>query len=79
MMLVKIYYVSSVYVGGYGSLSESGTCVFRDIQTTQPTSDGDVTVVTNCCANCVEPSRPQECGPDLPFFGQASHADPLDG
>ena len=28
------------------------------LQTTQPTSGGAVTVVTNCCENCVEPSRP---------------------
>ena len=35
---------------------------------TQPTSGGAVTAVTNCCANCVEPSRPQQCGPDLPFW-----------
>ena len=28
------------------------------LQTTQPTSGGAVTAVTNCCANCVEPSRP---------------------
>ena len=46
------------------------------IQTTQPTSGGAVTADKNCCANCVEPSRPQQWGPDLPFFG---HADPLDG
>ena len=31
------------------------------------------------CANCVEPPRPQQWGPDLPFFGHAGHADPLDG
>ena len=43
---------------------------------TQPTSGGAVTADKNCCANCVEPSRPQQWGPDLPFFG---HADPLDG
>ena len=24
-------YVGSVYVGGYGGLSESGLCVFRDL------------------------------------------------
>ena len=42
----------------------------------QPTSGGAVTVVSSCCANCVEPPRPQQWGPDLPFFG---HADPLDG
>ena len=49
------------------------------LQTTQPTSGGAVTAYKNCCANCVEPSRPQQWGPDLPFFGHASHADPLDG
>ena len=32
--------------------------LFR-LQTTQPTSGGVVTAVTNCCANCVETSRPQ--------------------
>ena len=25
------YYVGSVYVGGYGGLSESGLCVFREL------------------------------------------------
>ena len=45
----------------------------------QPTSGGAVTADKNCCANCVEPSRPQQWGPDLPFFGHAGHADPLDG
>ena len=49
------------------------------LQTTQPTSGGAVTVVSSCCANCVEPPRPQQWGPDLPFFGHAGHADPLDG
>ena len=29
------------------------------LQTTQPTSGGAVTVVTNGCANCVKPSHPQ--------------------
>ena len=46
------------------------------LQTTQPTSGEAVTVVSSCCVNCVEPPRPQQWGPDLPFFG---HADPLDG
>ena len=46
------------------------------LQTTQPTSGGVVTADSSCCANCVEPPRPQQWGPDLPFFG---HADPLDG
>ena len=49
------------------------------LQTTQPTSGGAVTVVSSCCANCVEPPRPQQWGSDLPFFGHAGHADPLDG
>ena len=48
-------------------------------QTTQPTSGGAVTANSNCCANCVEPPRPQQGGPDLPFFWHAGHADPLDG
>ena len=30
MMFVKMY-VGSVYVGGYGGLSESGFCVFREL------------------------------------------------
>ena len=49
------------------------------LQTTQPTSGGAVTADSSCCANCVEPPRPQQWGPDLPFFGHAGHADPLDG
>ena len=53
-------------------------CASR-LQTTQPTSGGAVTVVSSCCANCVESPRPQQWGPDLPFFGHAGHADPLDG
>ena len=51
----------------------------RGLQTTQPTSGGAVTVVSSCCANCVEPPRPPQWGPNLPFFGHAGHADPLDG
>ena len=39
---------------------------FSRLQTTQPTSGEAVTAVTNCCANCVETSRPQQWGPDLP-------------
>ena len=49
------------------------------LQTTQPISGGAVTAVTNCWANCVETSRPQKWRSDLQFFGQAGHADPLDG
>ena len=48
------------------------------LQTTQPISGGAVTADSNCCANCVEPPRPHQWGPDLPVFW-ACHADPLDG
>ena len=41
---------------------------FSRLQTTQPTCGGAVTAVINCCANCVEPSRPQQWGPDIPFL-----------
>ena len=51
----------------------------KRLQTTQPTSGGAVTADSSRCANCVEPPRPQQWGPDLPFFGHAGHADPLDG
>ena len=40
---------------------------FSRLQTTHPTSGGAVTAVINCCANCVEPYRPQQWGPDIPF------------
>ena len=53
--------------------------VVARLQTTQPTSGGAVTADSSCCATCVEPTRPQQWGPDLPFFGHAGHADPLDG
>ena len=49
------------------------------LQASQPTGGGAVTTDSSCCANCVEPSRPWQWGPDLPFFGHAGHADPLDG
>ena len=49
------------------------------LQTTHHTSGGAVTVVSSCCANCVEPPRPQQWESDLPFFGHSGHADPLDG
>ena len=35
---------------------------------TQPTSGGAVTADTNCCANCLETSRPQQWTPDSLFF-----------
>ena len=40
--------------------------------TTHHTSSGAVTADTSGCANCVEPSRPQQCGPDLLFWGMAA-------
>ena len=42
----------------------------KRLQTTHPISGGTVTAVTNCCANCVEPSRHQQWGNDLPFLGK---------
>ena len=39
------------------------------LQTTQPTSGVAVTRDSSCCANCVEPPRPQQWGPDLSFLG----------
>ena len=49
------------------------------LTTTQPTSGGAVTADSSRCANCVEPPRPQQWGPDLLFFWHAGHADPMDG
>ena len=46
------------------------------LQTTQPTSGGAVTAVTNCCAYSVEPPRPRKWGPDLPFFGASRPCGP---
>ena len=43
--------------------------ILRWLQTTKPTSGGAVTADSSCCANCVEPPRPQQWGPDLPFLG----------
>ena len=47
---------------------------FSRLQLTQPTSGGAVTAVINYCANCVELSRPQQWGPDIPFFWQANNS-----
>ena len=52
---------------------------FTWLQTTQPTSGGAVTADSTCCANCVEPPRPQPWGARFTVFGHAGHADPLDG
>ena len=40
----------------------------KRLQTTQPTSGGAVTADSSCCANCVEPSRPQQWGPNYRFL-----------
>ena len=45
---------------------------FSRLQTTQPTSGGSVTAVTNCCENCVKPSRPKQWGPDILGFDKAA-------
>ena len=47
----------------------------KRLQTTQSKSGG---AVTNCYANCVDPSRPQQWGPDLPVVC-CQPCDPLDG
>ena len=39
------------------------------LQTTQHTSGGAVTVVSSCCANCVEPPAPSNGGPIYRFLG----------
>ena len=52
----------------FGEPSDICTDCEAWLQTTQPTSGGAVTADSSCCANCVEPPRPQQWGPDLPFF-----------
>ena len=44
--------------------------ILSGLQTTQPTSGG---AVTNCCATCVEPSRPQVMGAQFTIFCQPGH------
>ena len=39
------------------------------LQTTQPTSGGAVTVVSSCCANCVNLPAPSIGGPIYRFLG----------
>ena len=53
-------------------------CVILMDVMTLPTSGGAVTSVTNCCVNCVDPAPSNGC-PIYRFFGQAGHADRLDG
>ena len=52
--------------------------MWSELLLTQPTSGGAVTAVTICCENGVEVSHPLN-GSQFTVFGQADHADPLDG
>ena len=70
---------NNYYTSPYCSILDRPDEGHKGLQTTQPTSGEAVTVVSSCCANCVEPPRPLQWWPDLPFFGHAGHADPLDG
>ena len=47
--------------------------------TTQPTRGGAVTAVWQILCKLCGPLPPPAMGTQLPFFGQAGHADPLDG
>ena len=60
-----------------GALEMDKTTWDWRFQTTQPTSGGAVTADTNCCENGVETSRPQQSEPDLSFFRQVGHVEPL--
>ena len=53
-----------------------GECNVIWLQTTQPTSGGAVTADSSCCANSIEPPRPQQWGPDLPFLGECRPCGP---
>ena len=59
----KLYYAFMDLEKAFDSPEEAGYMA-------APTIGGSVIVVTNCCANCVEPFR---------FLEKAGHADPLDG
>ena len=52
-------------VEGWG---RNNNMTMTSLQRAQHTSGGAVTADTNCCANCVETSRPQQLRPDSPFF-----------
>ena len=49
------------------------------LQTTEATSGGAVTAVTNCCADCVETLPPPSMGARFTVLGKVGHAYPLDG
>ena len=66
MALVCFYVCCSDCVGVCGNVCCVAAVVKNSLQTTQTTSGGAVTANSSCCANCVEPPRPQQWGPDLP-------------
>ena len=51
------------------------TLVMVQIQQRTMVLRKSITADTSCCASCVEPSRPQQWGPNLPFFGHAGRAE----
>ena len=73
---VVVIFMCLLYMnlGSRVSPSIFGLMFMGSVILTQPTSGGAVTVVSSCCANCVEPPRPR-----FTVFGHAGHADPLDG
>ena len=78
-MKVSIEKVNECVIGYGFNVNENKS---KGFQTTQHTSGGAVTTVTNYCANCVETSLPQLWGPITVFWrggGQVDHADLLDG
>ena len=72
-----VYCVESFAISSATVIVRAGVAIWLNsfatvlfwLQTTQPTSGGAVTANSNCCANCVEPPRPQQWGPDLLFLG----------
>ena len=67
--------------GGEGTGRESRRCLeegvdqtFIDVEGKWWKAPNDTAALANCCANCVDTSRPQQWGPDLPFLGQAIHS-----
>ena len=80
--LISAVPVCDRYMGMSTLLPSNGECktlglmwdVKNDVllQTTQPTSGGAVTANSSSCANCVEPRRPQQWGPDLPIASSTS-------
>ena len=74
--------VGGEWARGLGNVWGKCGDIFCDVTTTQPTRGGAVGEDTSNGrnpTNCVNHSRPPQWGPDLPFFGQADHADPLHG